>query len=325
MTLNADESIFPSLFAHTLRQDWGVGVCSGEKDGKRSYLFENGEERTLAAGFHELMRRVEEPSAGQQVALARLRGMLAGRARDADGSKAKPLGWSLANQLAKFRESYPSGVSDPDWIELVRGGDGGSQGNRQAMLRDAKEKFDVKALDSMLSAQQHAEIWEAVASLLGRGGLVPAAQLKLKPASPDSLRKLAVAVRELLHGNLDYAKRLDRFVSVFTGAFGVAPGWELATALSALVHPLDHVCIEPAVFKKQLKVSSVKRAVSTRPTGSSYASFLSIARLVANKLAEQGEIPRDLWDVRDFMAFTLKPSPKGKSAKKTVAPPSDEE
>src|SRR5690348_18004919 len=45
------------------------------------------------------------------------RSMLAGRARDADGSKAKPLGWSLANQLAKFRESYPSGVSDPDWIE----------------------------------------------------------------------------------------------------------------------------------------------------------------------------------------------------------------
>jgi hypothetical protein len=35
---------------------------------------------------------------------------------------------------------------------------------------------------------------------------------------------------------------------------------------------------------------------------------LAIARLVANKLAEQREIPRDLLDVRDFVAFTLKGS-----------------
>src|ERR1051325_9456816 len=114
MTMQATDPTFPSLYAHSLRKEWGVGVRSAEKDGKQSYLFENGEERTLAAGFSELMHRVDAPSAEQQ-------GVLAGRARDSDTSK-KPTGWTLANQLAKFRESYPAGVSDPDWIELVRGG-----------------------------------------------------------------------------------------------------------------------------------------------------------------------------------------------------------
>jgi hypothetical protein len=70
------------------------------------------------------------------------------------------------------------------------------------------------------------------------------------------------------------------------------------------------------MFKKQLKVSSVKRTITARPSSSGYASFLSIARLVANKLAEQGEVPRDLWDVRDFIVFTLKPVPKPKAPKK---------
>jgi hypothetical protein len=312
MTLEANDPEFPSLYSHTLRKDWGVGVLSGEKDGKRSYLFENGEERTLANGFHEMMRRVETPSPEQQAAFTRLQGVLAGRARDPDAG-GKPAGFSLGNQLAKFRESYPAGVSDPDWIAEVRGGGGGSStlGNRQAVVRDAAEQLEAKALDSLLSEQRHAEIWERVTKLLARGHIVPAAQLKLKVPSGEPLRALAIALRELLYATQPYDKRFDRFVSAFDAAFGSAPGWELATALSALVHPIEHVCVEPTFFKKQLKLIS-KRTVSARPTSAGYASFLSVARLVANKLAEQGEVPRDLWDVRDFIVFTLKPVPKTK-------------
>jgi len=318
MTLQADDSVFPSLFAHSLRKEWGVGVRSGEKDGKHSYLFENGEERTLAAGFHDLMRRVEAPNAEQQVALARLQGMLAGRARDSDAAKGKPLGWSLANQLAKFRESYPAGVSDPDWIELVRGS---GRGHRRATMQEAQEKFDAKTLDARLSAGQHVEVWESVAALLARSELVPPPQLKLKAVGPAPMRELSLALREQLHGVGPYDKRMDRFLSAFLATFGASAGWELATALPALVHPLEHVCVEAAVFKKQLKASLAKRPVAAKPTGVGYNMCLSVSRLVANKLAEQGEIPRDLWDVRDFMVFTLRPTPKARVTKKTAPPP----
>jgi len=63
MTQPANESRSPSLFAHKNRKDWGVGVLAWEADGKRGYLFDNGEERTMASGFFELMRRIEHPSA----------------------------------------------------------------------------------------------------------------------------------------------------------------------------------------------------------------------------------------------------------------------
>src|SRR5262245_27931052 len=114
MTLAVDDSQFPTLFVHSLRTEWGVGVLAGEKDGKRRYLFENGEERTLASGFDQLMQRVERPTADQQIAFARLQGVLAGRAKTGEDS-GRPAGWSIAKQLAKFRETYSAGFSDPNW------------------------------------------------------------------------------------------------------------------------------------------------------------------------------------------------------------------
>ena len=66
MTLATDLSLVPSIFAHATRQDWGVGVLAWEDGGKRGYLFADGEERTLASGFYDLMGRVEQPSPEQE-------------------------------------------------------------------------------------------------------------------------------------------------------------------------------------------------------------------------------------------------------------------
>lgn len=317
MPPESDESQFPTLYAHTLRKEWGVGVFAGEKDGKRRYLFANGEERTLASGFDQMMKRVERPSAEEQVTFARLQGILAGRG-DENASAKRP-GFTISNQLAKFREAYPGGVSDPDWIAEVRGGDGSrASGSRQAMLRDAQEKLDAKSLDALLGAQSYGEVWDRVSALLARGNLVPSAQLKVKP-SGEPLKVLAQAIRELLHGAQSYEVRFDRYLRALAAAFGAEPHWELATALPALYFPMEQVCVEPAMFKKQLKLSGARAQATTRPTSAGYASFLSLSRLIANKLAEQGEVPRDLWDVRDFIVFTLKPVPKAKAPKK--APP----
>jgi hypothetical protein len=316
MTLEAEDSEFPALFAHTLRKEWGVGVFAGEKDGKRRYLFENGDERTLASGFEQMMRRVDRPTADQKLALARLQGTLASRAREGVDAT-KRAGWSLAKPVAKFRETYSAGFSDPDWIASARG----AGGHRQRALQQAQEELSSKSLDSLLSSQSAGKLWEQVVALVSSSGLVPPAHLKLKAPTGEPLRVLGGAIRELLHGAGAYDKRFDRFVTTFTAAFGAAPSWELATAVPALFHPLDHVSVDPATFKKLLKVSSPKRSVSPRASSTGYATFLSMARLVANKLAEQGEVPRDLLDVRDFVVFTMKPTPKGRPTLRPTAPP----
>ena len=75
--MTSPTSDFPSIFAHTLRKEWGIGVLAWEDGGKRGYLFEDGEERTMASGFHQLMRRVEKPNAEQIAAHERLRQRLA--------------------------------------------------------------------------------------------------------------------------------------------------------------------------------------------------------------------------------------------------------
>ena len=70
MTISS-ENPFPPLLRHSLRADWGVGVLAGEKDGKHRYLFENGEERTLAGGFTAMMHKVEVPNEEERAAYAR--------------------------------------------------------------------------------------------------------------------------------------------------------------------------------------------------------------------------------------------------------------
>jgi hypothetical protein len=308
-----DETQFPSLFAHRLRTEWGVGVLSGEKDGKRRYLFENGDERALASGFYDLMRRVESPTPEQQLTYARLQGVLAARVSN-DGS-GKGAAWTLSGQLARFRMVYSDGLSDQTWTSEVRGA-GGKRGlgQRQAILQKAQTVLSRAAIDAAIEAGRHVEVWDALVSVLTSTDLVPAAQLKRAPAAGEPQRNVAVRVRELLHGEGNYDQRFDRWVTALTLGMGEAPRWELATAPSGVFHPREHLCVEGTAFRKQLKACGGRAAPGLQPTSSGYASFLSVARLLANQLASHGEVPRDLLDVRDFVVVSLKPVPKAAGA-----------
>ena len=117
-------------------------------------------------------------------------------------------------------------------------------------------------------------------------------------------------MREVLYGKAQYEPRFERYVAALTTYTGEAAHWELATAVSALVHPAEHVCVHPTVFRLQLKATSSPAIPAARPTSAGYARFLGTTRAIAKKLAEQGEEPRDLMDVHDFIRVTLKNAPK---------------
>jgi hypothetical protein len=306
------ENPFPPLLRHSVRADWGVGILAGETDGKYRYLFENGTERTLASGFSTMMHRVEKPSDEERAAYARLRGILAARS-SSDGTR--PAGLDFAAQVRTFHAAFPGGLSDPRWVVEVRGEGAKARApsHRAPLLEDARQALSQKALDSFASARQFGAIWEAVTKVLSGTDLVAASQLKVKSQGDEQTKVLALAVRELLYGTATYDVRFDRFCAAFATAFGAPPRWELATALSAVVHPTEHVCVEGTTFRKQAKAFATHRAVAPQASGSGYASFLAVVRLVANKLSENGELPRDLFDVRDFITLTLKAAPKKKA------------
>jgi hypothetical protein len=312
-----DDTIMPSLFAHTRRQDWGVGVLAWELGGKRGYLFEDGEERTLASGFYALMGRVEQPSPEQKAVSVRLHRMLAARAR-ARHLATEAQGPTFYDQVARLHETYPAGLLDPKWVEEVRGEGVQSHSlrHRAALIREAREQLTAEGIDALIASQQYGQVWELIVSVLSHSDLVPKVQLKqTKPSHYEQQRDLASAARELLYGKGPYEQRFDRFVAALTAHSGEPAHWESATALSAIVHPTEHVCVQPTAFRKQLKtICSSGKPPAAKPTGAEYIRVLAIARAVAKKLAEQGEATRDLLDVIDFMCLTLKPVTKARAA-----------
>ena len=86
------------------------------------------------------------------------------------------------------------------------------------------------------------------------------------------------------------------------------PGWELSTALSALLYPSDQVCVHPARFKQQAMWMAPRLEHPKKPDGASYHRYLAMVQGVRDRLVKAGLTPRDLLDVYDFMLTTLTPS-----------------
>jgi hypothetical protein len=303
------------LFNHTARKEWGVGVLIREDEGKRAYVFEDGTERTMANGFHQLMRRVEQPNAAQKAFYETQRGLLAGRAK-VNSPTGQSKGPSFHDQVEKFHKTYLAGLADPKWVMEIRGEgmEPRFRRHRAALILEAQEQLSLSALDALAKTQSFAQIWELIITVLSHSDLVPAAQLKMiKSPKNEHLRGLVLATRELLHGKGPYEQRFDAYLSELSQATGEAPRWEIATALSAALHPTEHVCVHPATFRQQLKVMGSHRAIPAAATSAGYTRFLTIARLVSTKLLEYGSPPRDLLDVYDFIRFTLGPATRAKS------------
>lgn len=184
-----DDTHLPVLFAHATRKDWGVGVLAWEVSGKRGYLFEDGEERTLAGAFFELMSRVEQPSSEQKVVALRLQRVLSGRARShSHHMSTEVTGPTFYDQVTRLRGSYRAGLVDPKWVEEIRG-DGAScrtLRHRAAVVSDAQAQLSSEALDALLNTQQFRRVWELVVSVLGHTDLFPrfsSSSRRLRPAN----------------------------------------------------------------------------------------------------------------------------------------------
>lgn len=306
------DSEFPALFAHGTRKDWGVGVLAGVRDGKRTYLFEGGEERVMGGGAHDMMRKITQLDAEQQSTLARLTALVARRQGLPDSSKAT--GVLLLEQLAGLRRAFPQGLVDPAWLSEKR-----AARVRETVLPQARELLALKVLDAQLQAQQFEAVWASAAQVLAASGWVAADQLA--PAPSVGLGLLAGAVRELLHGSATMEQRVDRFSVAFETAFRRPPRWEVTTALLTLVHPQEHVLVDLPTFRKQLRVLGAKGTLPQAPNGAGYVRCLSAARVVASKLTEHGDVPQDLLDVHDVIRFTLKATPPARRPKAAKAAP----
>jgi hypothetical protein len=303
-----------TVFKSENQPDWGMGLVIEDGADHWVIYFEHGGRKKFIKSKTKGLHAVTlEPKA-----LAALETKSHGRAaRAAPNTKAKPKKpglpkkavarfGSLAQQILFFEKLFPGGFEGEKFTNQERGVEGVAKkkgGNNAAAITVAREELSAAKFASATPE----ELFESAIRLLKGTNIV----FSLEGAIPfgdmePKARATAVAgLKQLLHGEGDYALRLERF----SGAVAMknkkgepkVVSWPLATLFGALFNPTVNSCIKPAPFASQAAtlglVVDQKQAINAR----GYTAFHEVVKLTQAKLLEAGQKPRDLLDVSSFI------------------------
>lgn len=300
------------LYSHVKRPAWGLAILAAEVEDKREYQFQDGEQRTINERFWTLMQPVEQPADRALEIVRQLKSMVrASRAREASTTTVKtgPPPITFEEQLRFLSSRFPEGIGSDAWVAKIRGGvEGGPEHKRHrdpAMAR-ARELLGEEALRALVDQGAHAEIRKRVHQVLTATDLTASSDTApLRKLPEDADGAFAALLVDLLYGEDPYAARFDRFVTGLDGASDERVRWPMASALSALIHPTEHVCVKPSVFREQARALAPHFRYTPTPGGASYTRLLEIAQAVRAQLVGAGQPVRDLMDVYDFIRITL--------------------
>ena len=304
-------SVPPRIFEHTSRKDWGRSVLLLEIPDKRTFLFEDGAERSFRPDYWHKME-VVDVQASEAVRIDRLarrnQAPAPGSARKSKAPPKKP-DITFEQQVAYFMTLYPVGFEDEAYVKTERGEPSakGAEKLKEAALERAEDLLSQRGLDELIGAGSYEELHQMLHELLiSTKGTTQKAEATRFRNLPEDLREtVALTLRELLYGERSYPIRFDSFVAALDVEDGAT--WPLATLLQALVYPADHVFVKPTFFKKQALILDIDPKYDTTPNATTYEQFLQTARRTMELLQEAGQRPRDLWDVHVFICKTLSP------------------
>lgn len=304
-------SVPPRIFEHVSRKDWGRSVLLQEIPDKRTFLFEDGAERSFRPDYWHKMEIVEVQS-NEAIRIDRLarrnQAPPPGSARKSKASLKKP-DITFAEQVAYFMTLFPVGFEDEAYIKAERGATGakGAEKLKDAALERAERLLSQKHLKELIDAGKfedfHQMIYEILTSTKSTTQKSEATRFK---NMPEEMRETyARALYDLLYGERTYAIRFESLIAALDVEGG--PTWPLTTMIPALVYPADHVFVKPTFFKKQALILDIDPKYDTTPNSTTYEQFLQAAQKTMELLQEAGQRPRDLWDVHVFICKTLSP------------------
>lgn len=323
-TSRSAEPSAPVIVKHPGCPQWGLGYLVEERDEKRFYDFEDGLNHSIAKAFWSKLEPVQLAEDEASALEARIRGLRDRPAAVAKKQRARvtaPPVSSFDEQLASFAAQFESGFGGAQFVAEERGtphaepADAAasaakkkSKAYKQGAIDTARALLGRSELEALLAAGNLGDFMErihkvhkaATGLLHPLGDLIPFGKM---PA--EHHRAFAEAVVDLLHGAGDYAARFDRLAGVLAEAKVVT--WPLATILSALMYPEEHVFVKPSFFEKQAAVLDFDLAYERAPTAEGYARMQALARELERRLRERGLAPRDLMDVYSFLWRTISP------------------
>jgi hypothetical protein len=281
-------SVPPRVFEHTSRKDWGRSVLLLEIPDKRTFLFEDGAERSFRPDYWHKMEIIDV-QANEAVRIDRL-----ARRNQA------PAPGSARKSKAPPKKAY---------IKAERGEPGAKGGEKlkEAALERAEDLLSQKNLDELVGSGSYEELHQMIYEFLTstKSTTQKAEATRFKNMPEDAREAVAQALRELLYGERSYPIRFDSFVAALDVEDGAT--WPLSTLLQALVYPNDHLFVKPTFFKKQALILDIDPKYDTTPNATTYEQFVQAARKTMELLQEAGQRPRDLWDVHVFVCKTLSP------------------
>jgi len=304
-------SVPPRIFEHVSRKDWGRSVLLLEIPDKRTFLFEDGAERSFRPDFWHKMEIIEVQG-NEAVRIDRLarrnQAPAPGSTRKSKAPPKKP-DITFEQQVAYFMKLFPVGFEDEAYIKAERGEPGtkGAEKLKDAAPEKAEDLLSQKNLQELIDADNYEDLHQMVYEFLTstKSTTQKAEATRFKNLSEDMRETYAQSLYELLYGERTYPIRFDSLVAALDIEGGAT--WPLSTLLPALVYPADHVFVKPTFFKKQALILDIDPKYDTAPNATTYQQFNEAAKKTMELLQEAGQRPRDLWDVHVFVCKTLSP------------------
>jgi hypothetical protein len=301
------------VYLHSKRKGWGLAAVAWERNGKRGYVFVDGEERTFAKEYCNLFEPVRATTPEAQRLLAEVgkpdkasTASKNGRARKASG---KTETRTVDEQIAVFGKLFPDGFVGAPWRKKHRGTGKGRRlkRHRDAAVADARAQLSREAIEALTAEGRTDEVLRRAVAVLEATDLVTKSQL-------EALR-VARATTPLVEGLCDYlheedpeGKRFGEFARRLGRNTDGRCNWPLFTALRALVQPEAHVCVRTGAIRAQAAILFADVGKDTRITARRYLQYLAIAENLRDRLTAAGMAPTDLIDIYDFMWETTRPA-----------------
>lgn len=303
-----------TLFRHTQREMWGLGIVLQREDDRVRMQFQDGRTRSFANGYYHMLDAVDRPLDLTLSVVNALRSMVDD---EATVSATGPSPVSFDEQVRFFQSNYEAGFHDAGYVERHRG-----DGRKNALKRHrdglvAKaEKLQKAPMAKWMKAGEYTAIHKAAKSVANITDLVGAKERKLFASIGEEHHEMfATSLHALLHGTSKLVARMDGFIRMLTTAMGTAPSWGLASVFLGAVHPNEHVVVRGKVLALQAAWMAPGLGVSDNPMGILYERLANMTKEVKARLEEAAFEPRDMLDVTDFMWATLRPMAQKKILK----------
>jgi hypothetical protein len=292
----------PRVYQHVAKHDWGYAILLEEQPEKRTFRFEDGKERSFPPRFFDKMVPAElPPEEAGAVAERATRGLStsakggARKRREPKAKVPKKPTITFEEQLARFRTAHALGFDDVTYPTGAK-----NRAIRRARRELTPEAFGKKVEDADFVAAHAA----ALALVDSFRSSVPKSDRERLRDLPDAQKPaFAKALAALLFAEDPYPARFDGFVRALDAAGIVS--WPLATIFAALKEPEHHVLVRGSLMRKQALVVDVSPGPINPPRGATYERLRDAAEKVRKRLLDQGETPKDFFDVVAFAKKTL--------------------